>query len=147
MMKCSSCGKFYIGQTGRSLGKRYKEHLPGRNLAKITSHFARHLVYTNHDYVNFETNCTPLHICGKGQAMNTLEEYEIYKAYKLHPNNILNDKLRFTTNSLYNLAMNSEVRVSHNRNTQERTLYRNVSTLRPLSTFSHRTRENTIQAT
>ena len=119
MMKCSTCEKFYIGQTGRPFEKRYKEHLPRRkNLAKLTSNFAKHLVNTNHDYRNFETNCIPLHICGKGNVMNTLEEYEIYKAHKLHSNNILNDKLCFTTNSLYNLAMNNEVHVSHNRNIQ-----------------------------
>lgn len=125
MIKCSTCKKFYIDQTGRSFGKRFKEHLPGRSLAKLTLNFARHLVETNHNYVNFEMNCTPLHICGKGQVMNTLEEYEIYKAYKHHSNNILNDKLCFT---LYNLAINNEVSVSHKRNTRNQTSHRNVST-------------------
>ena len=32
----------------------------------------------------------------------------IYKAYKLDPNNILNDKLCFNTNALYDLAIAAE---------------------------------------
>ena len=40
--------------------------------------------------------------------MNTLEEYEVYKAYKLDPNNILNDKLCFNTNALYDIVMSAE---------------------------------------
>ena len=71
-IKYSTCEEFDIGQTGRSFGKRFKEHLTGKNLAKITSNFARHLVDRNHNYVDFSTNCIPLHTCGKGQVMNTL---------------------------------------------------------------------------
>ena len=40
--------------------------------------------------------------------MSTLEEYEIYKAYKLDPENTLNDKLCFNTNTLYDLCMKAE---------------------------------------
>ena len=116
MLRCGTCEKFYIGQTGRTFNKRYKEHLPKGNLANITSNFARHLVEMNHDYENFDTDCTPLHICRKGRVMDTLEEYEIYRAHKLHSNNILNDKLCFTINTLYDLAMNSDAQVSRKRN-------------------------------
>ena len=146
-MKCSTCDKFCIRLTGRSFGKWYEEHLPGKNLTNTTSNFARHLVETNHDYKNFGTNCIPLHISGKGQVMNALEEYEIYKAYKLHSNNILNDKLRFTTNSLYNLAMKNDVHVSHKRNRRERASYRTISAIQSSPTLSRRTRESNIRAT
>ena len=37
--------------------------------------------------------------------MDTLEEYEVYKAHKLDSCNILNDKLCFTTNALYDMCM------------------------------------------
>lgn len=117
MLECSSCEKFYIGQTGRSFGTRFKEHLPKGKLTNITSNFAKHLVDTNHDYVGFESNCTPLHLCEKGPWMNTLEEFEIYKAYKHSSDNILNDKLCFTINTLYDLAMEEEARLSHKRKT------------------------------
>ena len=112
MLECSSCDKFYIGQTGRSFGTRFKEHLPKGKLTNITSNFAKHLVDTGHDYVDFDSNCIPLHVCGKGPHMNTLEEYEIYKAYKHNASSVLNDKLCFNTNALYDLAMENDDHLS-----------------------------------
>lgn len=117
-MECSTCDKFYIGQTGRSFGIRYKEHLPKGKLANITSNFAKHLIDENHDYENFDANCIPLHVCEKGRVMDTLEEYEIYKGYKHSSNDILNDKLCFNTNPLYDLAMDTEVKLSRKKNSQ-----------------------------
>lgn len=108
-LSCGSCDKFYIGQTGRSFKIRFKEHLPKKHgSTAATSNYARHLSEEKHEYANFETNCRPLHICEKGPYMNTLEEYEIYKAYKLDPDNTLNDKLCFNTNALYDLCMEAE---------------------------------------
>lgn len=112
-LTCGSCDKFYIGQTGRSFGVRFKEHLPrNKDPATLSSNYARHLSEENHMYTNFDTNCKPLHLCQKGPYMNTLEEYEIYKAYKLESNTILNDKLCFNTNTLYDLCMNAEYKLS-----------------------------------
>lgn len=108
-LDCGSCDKFYIGQTGRSFGIRFKEHLPKKHgSAASCSNYARHLSDEKHEYVSFKAICKPLHVCEKGPYMSTLEEYEIYRAYKLHSNNILNDKLCFTTNTLYDLCMKAE---------------------------------------
>ena len=104
-VNCGSCKKFYIGQTGRSFGVRFKEHLPKKS--NSTSNFARHLMEEDHEYGGFDADCKPLHICNNGPHLNTLEEFEIYRAYKLDPNNILNDKLCFNTNVLYDLAINA----------------------------------------
>lgn len=123
-MECSTCDKFYIGQTGRSFGIRYKEHLPKGKLVNITSNFAKHLIDDNHDYESFEANCIPLHVCDKGRVMDTLEEYEVYKGYKLNSNNILNDKLRFNINPLYDLAMGTEVDLSRKKDSSDNLIYR-----------------------
>ena len=37
--------------------------------------------------------------------MDTIEEYEIYKAMKTTPDNILNDKLTFKSNKLFDTAI------------------------------------------
>ena len=55
----------------------------------------------------------PLHICKNGRYMDTLEEFEIYKAFKQSKktNNsqdggfILNDQLNFKSNPLYDTAI------------------------------------------
>lgn len=113
-LKCGSCDGFYIGQTGRSFRVRFKEHQPKKpGSATSSSNFARHLSAEGHISGNFETSCTPLHICDKGPLMNTLEEYEIYKAHKLDPQNTLNDKLCFSNNALYDLCIREETRSSH----------------------------------
>lgn len=37
--------------------------------------------------------------------MTTIEEYEIYKAVKREPQNVLNDKLSFQSNLIYDTAI------------------------------------------
>lgn len=53
-------------------------------------------------------------MCEKGHFMNTLEKFEIYKATKI----ILitsYDKLNFTTNTLYDVAIHSEFDLNINK--------------------------------
>ena len=109
-MSCNDCDAFYVGQTGRGFLKRFNEHkLPTtcRNYDTIKSSFAKHLINENHSYTDFRTNLKPLHFCSKGRYMNTLEEFEVYKAFRdtnTKPH-ILNDQLLFKYNVLYNTAL------------------------------------------
>ena len=106
------CGSIYIGQTARDFFTRYTEHLPLITIKKntvIKSNFAKHLITNNHEYKNknFEDFLTPMHIYDKkGNYMNALEEYEIYKAFKNNDTPLLNDKLQFKSNSLYDTIIN-----------------------------------------
>ena len=95
------------GQTGRPFKKRFREHLPKKEFSKTVSNYARHLMDNNHSYTDFTTNFQPLHICRKGNYMNAIEEYEIYKAYKNKKTEevILNDQLNFQSNLLYDTAI------------------------------------------
>ena len=48
-----------------------------------------------------------MHICDKkGNYMNALEEYEIYKVLKNNDTPQLNDKLQFKSNALYDTIIN-----------------------------------------
>ena len=49
-LTCNDCECFYIGQTGRGLLKRIREHLPKkiRNIDNIKSNYARHPVSYTH---------------------------------------------------------------------------------------------------
>ena len=44
-----------------------------------------------------------MHTCKKGKLMDSLEEFEIYKATKnaMTKNNILNDQMNFGSNNLF----------------------------------------------
>ena len=100
---CNDCEKFYIGQTGRTFYERFQEHKPKPN---TKSTYAQHLIDNNHNYTNFDRNLTPLHIINKkGKALDATEEFEIFKAYQLERDNILNDKLTIKNNILFNTAV------------------------------------------
>lgn len=101
-LTCNDCPMMYIGQTGRSFKKRFSEHLPKPSLQTQKSRFAEHLVVNNHNVSDISTNLDILHKCKKSQLMNTLEEMEIYRSFKLNPDIVINEKLKYNNNILYN---------------------------------------------
>lgn len=103
-LTCSDCPKFYIGQTGRSFEKRFKEHLPKPTLIEQKSKFADHLIHTSHSIQDCTKNLKILRNCRKGPFMNTIETYEIYKSFKKSPDLVLNEKLKFNSNVLLDLT-------------------------------------------
>ena len=104
-LECDDCDKFYIGQTGRQSAERFKEHPPKSDISKTRSSYAQHLTLYNHKYSDFHTNFKLLHNCKKGAYMNGVEEYEMYKASKLQADQLLNDKVSFRSNLLYNTCL------------------------------------------
>lgn len=103
-IKCASCPSTYIGKTGRSFSIRYKEHRPNGKTDKQKSTFAQHLVDNNHDLLDLDNGLEILHACINGNRLDTLEEYEIYKAHKIKNSNepILNDQLQFKSHTIFN---------------------------------------------
>jgi hypothetical protein len=55
----------------------------------------------NHHVKSCKDNLKILHTCNKGNKMNVLESFEIYKAFKHSPNDVLNEKLNFGSNILF----------------------------------------------
>jgi hypothetical protein len=49
-LTCQSCHKAYIGQTGRNLTTRYKEHIGNICYNKDESAFAQHILSKQHQY-------------------------------------------------------------------------------------------------
>lgn len=100
-LTCNDCPKQYIGQSGRSFRTRFREHLPKPKLRTQRSKFAEHLALENHNVNNCESNLHVLHKCTKGPIMNVLENFEIYRAFKISPNTVLNEKLKSDSNILF----------------------------------------------
>ena len=94
-----------MAKLGEVFKKRFKEHTPTNQTNIKNSHFAQHIVNTGHSCFNCDTNLKPLHICKKGRYMDAYEEFEIYKAAKHHPENLLNEKLIIKESLLFNTAL------------------------------------------
>lgn len=108
-LTCNDCECLYIGQTSRSFSTRFKEHLPKpTSTSDHKSAFANHLIDSNHTYTGIKTNLEVMHICHRGTYMNSLEEFCVYTAVKTNPNIVLNEKLTFKRNILYDTALKIE---------------------------------------
>ncbi|KAJ4429532.1 hypothetical protein ANN_21701 [Periplaneta americana] len=94
-----------VGQTGRSFQTRYKEHITAITKLQNTSTYAEHITNANHTYRDINTDMEILHIQPKSQKLNTLEQCEIYRHTKTHPNDILNTKLNFKTHTLFDSTL------------------------------------------
>lgn len=115
-LSCANCPSTYTGQTGRNFKTRYNEHRPDPRLETQKSSFAQHLVDKNHDLKNIDDGMEILHLCKKGSRLNTLEEYEIYKAQiedkQNETKNTLNEKLQFKSHLIFNTLLNRTKRRS-----------------------------------
>jgi hypothetical protein len=70
-LKCSSCPKTYIGQTGRSFKTRYKEHIQDIRNNRTKTGFSQHILNTGHQYNNMENCMNIIKIQEKGKLRNT----------------------------------------------------------------------------
>lgn len=85
-LTCEECGSLYIGETGRKLHIRIKEHIKD----KKNSAFGKHLNENNHN--NDKNNIELVRGCRKGNKMNILEALEIEKHKNKFKEKCLNEK-------------------------------------------------------
>ena len=97
-LKCGSCEKVYIGQTGRTFDERMSEHFRSYRLNYRKSNYANHTADFDHIFVN---DFKILHIEEKGTKMNALESLEINK--RKFDNILLNDQTDINSSPLLNM--------------------------------------------
>lgn len=91
------CKKMYVGQTGRSIKTRVKEHFSSANLGKHgMSSLSDHLIETNHKPENCGVELVQK--CVKGKKMDLLEQLEIEKH---RGENLLNTQIESQVAALY----------------------------------------------
>jgi hypothetical protein len=73
-MTCQSCQKVYIGQAGRNLTTRYKEHIRNTRLNKDESAFAQHTLNKQHQYGPMTLIMEMIEKAKKGGIMNIKED-------------------------------------------------------------------------
>ena len=92
---CTLCNKLYIGESGRKLGDRFREHLldvknKGSDLSKPV---ARHFNLPGHSHENMEICGINLHF-GNNETRKRKEQRLIFKLGTLAPNGI-NERFSF----------------------------------------------------
>ena len=93
-IKCKNCTAMYVGQTGRCLKDRIKEHK-----SRESSNIFKHIKATGHE-MDFD-NAKILHKCSKGRRMDLLEGYEIEKHLKMKNIRLLNDQMSMYPKPLF----------------------------------------------
>ena len=84
-----------MGQTGRSLDQRIKEHLDVfNNKDPHKSSLPKHLKDTSHDPLKINT--VLLHQVPEGTVLNRLEEFKVVKVSHRSPLDLLLDNMKFT---------------------------------------------------
>ena len=85
----------YIGETGRRLGDRFREHLREveRNDKDTSKPVARHSNLPNHSKQHMEVCGLPLHL-GSSESLKTLEQKFIFQIGTLNPHGI-NERFPF----------------------------------------------------
>ena len=81
-LTCGTCQGVYIGQTGRSISIRYKEHVRYIKNNNPQSGYALHILNTRHEFGPQET-IKLIKYCKKGKLMNTWESMFIQKYHWL----------------------------------------------------------------
>ena len=89
------CNKLYIGETGRRLGDRFREHLRDVewNGEDASKHFSRHFKLPNHSKKHMAVCDLSLHL-GNSQSCKTLEQKFIFQIGTLNPHGI-NERFSF----------------------------------------------------
>ena len=94
---CTYCNKLYIGETGRRLGDRFREHLRDveRNDKDVDASkpVARHFNLPNHSKQHMAVCGLSLHL-GISESCKTLEQKFIFQIGTLNPHGI-NERFSF----------------------------------------------------
>jgi len=69
-IKCNTCNKMYIGQTGRGINIRHKEHIRHIKTNNPQSAYALNILHNRHEYRPAKETLQP---CSKGSQMNSWE--------------------------------------------------------------------------
>ena len=65
-LQCKTCERSYVGQTGRSLAVRHREHIRYIKSNNPLTAYAIHILNNKYDYDNPEHNLQLLQACKKG---------------------------------------------------------------------------------
>jgi len=98
-LKCPTCHKKYIGQTGRLFNVRFREHYNDYKYANNKFKFAQHVIDEGHAFGPINVIMDTIHIAKKGRILDTLERFCIYM--ETQSGNQINDKPTVQKNPIF----------------------------------------------
>ena len=81
-LKCNTCNKKYVGQSGRGIDTRYKEHIRYIRTNSPQSAYATHILHNRHEYGPKNETLQLLKACNKGTQMNCWETMCMQQLYQ-----------------------------------------------------------------
>jgi hypothetical protein len=111
-LKYNTCNNAYVGQSGRSITVRHKEHVRYVRTNNPTSAYALHILNNKHEYGNAAETLEVLKPCHKGTRMNCWETFymQVLYQHKL----LINEQNISDINPLYELADPSRILLQKN---------------------------------
>jgi hypothetical protein len=102
-LKCKTCNLAYIGQSGRAIDIRFKEHIRYIRTNNPISAYAAHILHNIHEYGSMNDTLHLLKPCRKGTQMNCWESLQIqtHHQHKL----LISEQPVCEANPLYELAL------------------------------------------
>jgi hypothetical protein len=97
----------YIGQSGRAISARYKEHIRYIRTNNPQSAYATHILQNKHEFGPKEEILQLLNTCTKGGSMNCLEALFIQEHHHRRGTLITKQQL-FEHNPLYDLIQETD---------------------------------------
>jgi hypothetical protein len=83
-LKCNTCNKYYVGQTGSNLKTRYIEHTRYIKNNEPKSAYALHILNNQHEYAPIQDSMQLIKTCEKGRHMNITENLYIQLYHRQH---------------------------------------------------------------
>jgi len=99
-LKCNTCNKKYVGQSGRSIDTRYKEHIRYIRTNNLQSAYATHILQNKLEYGPKNETLQPLKACNKGTQMNCWETMYMQQLYQREI--LIAEQQVYELNPLYN---------------------------------------------
>jgi hypothetical protein len=101
-VKYKTCNKKYVGQSGRPITTRHKEHIRYIRSNNTTSTYAAHILNSRHEYGTAKNTLKLIHPCRKGQKINNWENFYIQMYRPL--DRLITEQQVNDPNPLYELA-------------------------------------------
>jgi hypothetical protein len=102
-LKCKSYNKAYVGQSGRTVTVRHKEHLRYIRNNNPTSAYTMHILHNRHEFSPAEETLKLLKPCTKGTKMNCWEA--VYKNMHYRQGSLIPEQQVTDTNPLFDLTI------------------------------------------
>jgi len=81
-IKCNTCNKAYVGQTGRAISVRYREHIRYITTNYPQLAYATHILQNRHEFGPKNETLQLIKTCAKGMRMNSWESMFIQKFHR-----------------------------------------------------------------